>query len=230
MCGRYVTPDRASIERDFSLRPTEVDLFPLPRYNTAPTVQVPVLRHVAGDLRLRSMRWGLIPFFAKGVPNPKMTMHNARSETIQTSGAYRSPWKRSQRCIIPAKGFYEWHEDPVSGKHPFFIHDVEDHGFAFGGIWDSSTKADGTVIESCSIVTLKANPLLEHIHNAGANPGRMPLILPGERLRRWLTGSAEEAWEMVQPYPSEMMVAYQVKDRVNSVKNQGEDLLRPAAT
>lgn len=68
-----------------------------------------------------------------------------------------------------------------------------------------------------------------HIHNAGANPGRMPLILPGERLQRWFNGSVEEAWEMVQPYPAEMMVAYQVSDRVNSAKNQGADLLKAVA-
>lgn len=228
MCGRYVTPDQASIERDFSLRPTDLDLFPLPRYNVAPTVQVPVIREVAGERKLSSMRWGLVPFFAKGLPNPKMTMHNARSETMRTSGAYRGPWNRRQRCIIPAKGFYEWHTDEVAGKHPFFIHDVEDHGFAFGGLWDSSTKADGTVIESCSIVTLPANALLMHIHNAGANPGRMPLILPGERLQGWLNGPVDEAWEMVKPYAAGQMVAYQVGDKVNSSKNQGEDLLTPA--
>lgn len=53
------------------------------------------------------MRWGLIPFFAKGVPLKYSTI-NARVETVQTGASYRGPWKRGQRCLRIATGFYEW--------------------------------------------------------------------------------------------------------------------------
>jgi putative SOS response-associated peptidase YedK len=44
MCGRYVSPDEASIECEFTLVRTEWQ-FP-PSFNVAPTQQVPVIRRV----------------------------------------------------------------------------------------------------------------------------------------------------------------------------------------
>lgn len=235
MCGRYVTPDESAIEREWSLKPREAVLFPVARYNVAPTTSVPIIRRMEGELELRKVRWGLVPFFAKGIANPKYTMHNSRKETIAEAvgggkpGAYGGPWKRGQRCLIPALGFYEWHLDPVAGKHPQFIHDVEAPIFAFGGLYETSKAADGSVLESCTIITLPANDLMLHVHNTGDNPGRMPLIVPLEQREAWLTVGPAQAWEMLQPYPSGQMVAYRVSDAVNSAKNQGEDLLKPVA-
>ena len=105
MCGRYVSPDEASIEREFNLVHTEWQ-FP-PSFNVAPTQSVPVVRMVEGTRRGALMRWGLIPFFARGVP-PKYSTINARIETVQTAASYRGPWSRGQRCLVVARGFYEW--------------------------------------------------------------------------------------------------------------------------
>ena len=91
MCGRYVSPDEASIEREFTLVRTEWQ-FP-PSFNVAPTQQVPVIRLVDGEVRGTRLRWGLIPFFAKGEP-PKYSTINARIETVETAASYRGPWKR----------------------------------------------------------------------------------------------------------------------------------------
>jgi putative SOS response-associated peptidase YedK len=32
---------------------------------------------------------------------------NARTETVATTASFREPFK-SQRCLVPADGFYEW--------------------------------------------------------------------------------------------------------------------------
>jgi len=86
MCGRYVTKDQAAIERAFSI------VKPWWRfdasYNVAPSQQVPVVRSVAGEREGAMLRWGLIPFFAKGVP-PKYSTINARVETVETAASYR---------------------------------------------------------------------------------------------------------------------------------------------
>ena len=66
MCGRYVSPDEASIEREFNLVRQVQDIAPC--FNVAPTQMVPVLRTVDGTRKLDTLRWGLIPFFAKGEP------------------------------------------------------------------------------------------------------------------------------------------------------------------
>ena len=64
MCGRYVSPDEASIEREFNLVHQEWQ-FPA-SFNVAPTQQVPILRDVNGEFRGSTVCWGLIPFFARG--------------------------------------------------------------------------------------------------------------------------------------------------------------------
>jgi putative SOS response-associated peptidase YedK len=46
MCGRYVSPDEASIEREFN--PVHAEWQFPPCYNVAPTQQVPVVRGIDG--------------------------------------------------------------------------------------------------------------------------------------------------------------------------------------
>ena len=67
-------------------------------YNVAPSQQVPVVRRGADGTEGVMLRWGLVPFFAKGVA-PKYSTINARVETVETAASYRGPWKRGQRCI-----------------------------------------------------------------------------------------------------------------------------------
>jgi putative SOS response-associated peptidase YedK len=105
MCGRYVSPDEASIEREFNLVHQEWQ-FP-PSFNVVPTQQVPILREIHGERRGSTVRWGMIPFFARGEP-PKYSTINARIETVETAASYQGPWKRGQRCLQFATGFYEW--------------------------------------------------------------------------------------------------------------------------
>jgi putative SOS response-associated peptidase YedK len=123
MCGRYVFPDEASIEREFNLVRQEQNI--TPSYNVAPTQKVPVIRAVDGTRKLETLRWGLIPFFAKGEP-PKFSTINARTGTVETAASYRGPWKRGQRCLQIATGFFEWHLDEAGRKAPSFIH-LNDH-------------------------------------------------------------------------------------------------------
>ena len=224
MCGRYVTKDQAAMERAFSI------VKPWWRfetsYNVAPTQQVPVVRLGADDSEGVMVRWGLVPFFAKGVA-PKYSTINARIETVETAASYRGPWKRGQRCIQVAAGFYEWHLGSDGRKQPFFIHLADRDVFGFAALWDRSIAVDGTAIESCAHITMTANTLMRDVHNTGNNPHRMPAILRAEDHEAWLGGSTEEARAALAPYPSDLMVAYPVSTRVNSPKNNDNSLLTP---
>lgn len=222
MCGRYVSPDDATIEREFNLVRTEWQ-FP-PSYNVAPTQRVPIVRSIEGERRGALLRWGLIPFFAHGIA-PKYSTINARLETVQTAASYRGPWKRGQRCLVVASGFYEWQvQADGKTKLPFYIHVNDQDCFAFAGLWESSTTPTGERIESVTHITVPANSLLAEIHN---NRQRMPAILEKADRDAWLTGTPEEAWETLVPYPDDLMVAWRVGTRVNTPKNNDPTLIEP---
>jgi putative SOS response-associated peptidase YedK len=222
MCGRYVSPDDAAIEREFNLVRAEWT-FP-PSFNVAPTQLVPVVRILKGERVGSCLRWGLIPFFAKGEP-PKYSTINARVETLESAASYRGPWQRGQRCLQVAAGFYEWNLDDQGRKVPYYIQVIDQPVFAFAGLWDRSRKDDGSVIESCVHITLPGNELLQQIHNTGSNPHRMPAILKIEDRETWLKGTPEEARAVLKPYESRLMVAHEVSTRVNSPKNNDAALV-----
>ena len=222
MCGRYVSPDEASIEREFDLRRAEWK-FP-ENFNVAPTRPVPVVRVRAGEREGLLLRWGLIPFFAHGVA-PKYSTINARIETVRTSPVYRGPWNRAQRCLIVARGFYEWQvQADGNSKVPYFIHLNDQEIFGFAGLWEASRRAHGEPIESCVHLTMPANRLLSEIHNSKR---RMPAILAREDRDTWLAGTPEEAWSVLRPYPDEHMVAWPVSTRVNKPVNNDSRLIEP---
>jgi len=227
MCGRYVSPGESDLEREFSLIPRWERLEP--SFNVAPTQSVPVVRDTAGRNEGVKLRWGLVPFFAKGVP-PKYSTINARLETVETAASYRGPWKRGQRCLQIASGFYEWHLGADGRKVPYYIHLADRNVFGFAGLWDRSIGADGAALESCVHITMAANALMRDIHNTGNHPHRMPAILRAEDHDAWLRGTVEDARAALLPYPADLMVAYAVSTRVNAPKNNDPSLIKPLSS
>jgi putative SOS response-associated peptidase YedK len=222
MCGRYILAQIEKAERAFALG--HISWTFTASYNIAPTQNVPVVRLGADGAREGvMMRWGLIPFFAHGEP-PKYSTINATVEKIETGPSWRGPWKRGQRCILPASSFYEWHVNADATKQPFAIEVVDQPVFGFAGLWDRSVREDGTAVESCTIITLPASKLMAEIHNAKQ---RMPAILRAADRDAWLSGSAAEAKELLVQYPDELLHAYRVSARVNSPRNNDAGLLQP---
>jgi putative SOS response-associated peptidase YedK len=90
-------------------------------------------------------------------------------------------------------------------------------------------REDGVVIESCAHITMPANELMADIHNGGSHPQRMPAILRREDHEAWLEGTTAAARAALIPYPADLMVAHPVSTRVNSVHNNGPELIEPIA-
>lgn len=199
----------------------------VPNYNVAPTQQIPVIANHDGKRVLETMRWGLIPSWAKDIKIGNK-MINARSETITEKPSFRAAYKK-RRCVILADGFYEWKREGKS-KTPMRITMHDEGIFAMAGLWDSwkdKQDPDADWLTSCTIITAGPNELMEPIHN------RMPVILSDEARAMWLDHTSEEVshlTELLKPFPAASMKAYQVSDRVNNVRNQGEELIAPAAT
>jgi putative SOS response-associated peptidase YedK len=226
MCGRYVSPDEAAINREYAIDRRNSHLVlsdALERayeanFNTAPTDPVPVVRVVRnsdGTRESRLMRWGLIPFWARGLP-PKYATINATIEKLEIAPTWKDAWTRGQRCIMPCAGFYEWQlQEDGKTKQAFIIKPVEGETFALAGLWDRSIAANGEEILSCAVITMPANELMAQIHNQKAGKPlpleqrRMPAILQREDHDVWLHGRPEEAKAALRQYPSGMMVAWE---------------------
>src|SRR5215468_808060 len=222
MCGRYRLSRRKQIiEEYFETAPWDGDW--VPRFNVAPTQPVPVIRqHPNRTIReISSMRWGLVPHWAKA-PSIATGTINAKSETAATKPAFRDPLKL-RRCLIPADGFYEW-KRTVASKQPYCFEVREGELFAFAGLWDGWKDSNGQWVKTCSILTTLPNAVTATVHD------RMPVILDRERYELWLelgVSPVEVVSELLKPYDARWMRCYPVGSRVNYVGNDDEECSRP---
>lgn len=216
MCGRYRLTAVDRIRERLGLEDSEVEL--RPRYNIAPSQPVPIVRQFDG-LRILSMaRWGLVPHWAKDV-SIGYKMINARSETAIQKPAFKQSFAR-RRCLIPADSFYEWKKDGKV-KHAFNIGMKDDSVFAFAGLWDSWETPENLPLESCTILTTKANSLVSVLHD------RMPVIVPSEHYEAWLNAPASEASSLLLPFDPALMKQYEVSSFVNNPKNDSSECIVP---
>lgn len=213
MCGRYtLSSSGETVAEAFDLR--EVPQLQA-RFNIAPTQEVAAVRRLKADAdrRLDFLHWGLIPFWAKD-PGIGNRMINARSETAAEKPSFRNAIKK-RRCLVVADGFYEWKKAAEGPKQPFHIRMKDGRPFAFAGLWEH-WEGDEGVIDSCTLLTTKPNPLMAEVHD------RMPVILPPESYDLWLDPTMQKA-EQLEPlltsYPQEEMEAYPVSRFVNKPGN-----------
>jgi putative SOS response-associated peptidase YedK len=220
MCGRYDNLiAREAYKRVFNAQRLPQSNFP-PRYNIAPTDQIPIVRIDPrdGTRELTMARWGLVPWWVKQIP--KVPHINARAETAHETPLFREAFAK-RRALIPATGFYEW-QKRADGKQPYRFRTADLQPFAFAGLWEFA-RIEGQEVLSAAIIVGEANRLAGAIHD------RMPVILDPQDYDRWLDAATPIAdlRALLKPYPAERMQAYAVSRRVNSVKNDAEDLLTP---
>lgn len=221
MCGRYnLITDAAALIDFFELSeasPCE------PRYNIAPSQQVPAVREEGGKRRLVQLRWGLIPSWSTS-EKTGYSLINARAETLAQKPAFRSAFRR-RRCLIPATGFYEW-QARDGGKQPFHIRIGEGRLFAFAGLWERWQINEQAAIESCSIVVTDANRKLAPVHD------RMPVILDPADYPAWLdTAISDPAalQHLLRPCPEHWLFLYPISSKVNKPGNDDPDCIAPIA-
>jgi putative SOS response-associated peptidase YedK len=219
MCGRYVITSAPAVIRALFGYPEQPN-FP-PRYNVAPTQPVPIVRLAEGKRHFALVRWGFIPAWVKD-PKGFSLLINARAESVLDKPAFRNAVRR-RRCLIPADGFYEWHE--IGGrKQAFFVRRKDGHPFAFAGLWETWTGPNGEELETTAIVTTLANRTLSFLH------GRMPVILLPDAFDLWLDSAkvdAPTAAALLVPARDDLLEAYQVSPAVNRVANDSAALIAP---
>ncbi|MGX1807688.1 SOS response-associated peptidase [Nocardia sp. NPDC055321] len=242
MCGRYATttnPATLAVELD-ALDETGDTGFD-PNYNVAPTNQVltVVQRHDRdhpedpATLRVRAMRWGLIPPWTKtaepGVPVKGKPLFNARADKAATTASFRDAVKK-RRCLVPMDGWYEWVTEPggtgKAVKQPFFMSEADGGRLYMAGLWSVWRDRDqgdaARTLLSCTILTTDAVGELTKVHD------RMPLPMPREHWDAWLDPdhpAPEELLDTPAAAAVSNILIRPVPMLVNSVKNNGPELL-----
>src|SRR5215207_7721056 len=225
MCGRVVQasgPDQLGLKIVNAFEGPDnrtSSNFP-PRYNAAPSQELWVIRQhpATGARSLDMLRWGLIPYWSKQKPKPPPI--NAKAETVAKLPMFRDGYAR-RRCIMPIDAFFEW--KAIFGqkaKQPFAIGMKDRSPFGLAGLWENwKDPSTGEWVRTFCVITTNANELVAEIHD------RMPVILPPSAYDRWL-GLDPEPQDMLKPFPAELMSMWPVSTRVNTPKNDDEDLIR----
>jgi putative SOS response-associated peptidase YedK len=199
---------------------------------------------------LRVVRWGLVPFWAKD-PKIGSRMINARAETVDSKPAFRHAFKR-RRCLLPADGYYEWQrpdgtgstDEPGGGaraggansggdraggaKQPYFITRGDGLPLAFAGLyelWRDAALPDDherAWLWTATIITTSATDDLGKIHD------RMPMVIAPDRWSDWLDPACDDPADLMAllaPAASGGLISYPVSTAVNSVRNNGPQLI-----
>ena len=251
MCGRFAaTTDPARLAEEIgAVDETGSAGIRPPNYNVAPTTDIPaVARHDEPDRRagaqrpgvgdddpatrrIRLMRWGLLPPWAKagpdGAPQAKgPQLINARAETVTTSPAYRTAAKH-KRCLIPMDGYYEWKPNPDNPKRgrktPYYFFRPDGAPLMVAGLW-SVWRAEGASegLLTCTVITTDAVGEFAAVHD------RMPLSLAAADWDRWLDPDAPAPVGLLTEAPDVAVLAMrEVSTLVNNVANNGPELVDP---
>jgi putative SOS response-associated peptidase YedK len=257
MCGRYASArSRIELLEEFTVERDRVDEPLQADYNVAPTKPVYAVMtrqpraERDGDAQARSdqarsdqarpgpvrelrvVRWGLVPSWAKDA-SIGSRMINARSETVSEKPAFRNAFAR-RRCLLPADGYYEWQKPPAGTKgpkQPFFICRPDHSQLAFAGLYelwrDRSLPGEDPAawLWSAAIITTTAPDELGEIHD------RMPMVIDRSGWADWLdpvSTDASDVRALLAPAAATGLTSYPVSVAVNSVRNNGPELIEQA--
>ncbi len=223
MCGRIALNTPADILAEIFGLSIPSDYHP--RYNIAPTQDTLVI--CASDTGHESLmaRWGFIPSWRKADQKGPEPI-NARSETAATSLLFGSALK-SQRCIVPASGFYEW--QAVQGqkrKRPHVIKPVKTPVLALAGLWSRWQLQENESIDTFTILTCAPNETMKQIHH------RMPVILPPSAINPWLDPALDDVQtitKMLQPAPAASITTHEVSTWINSTAHDDPRCIEPVS-
>ena len=239
MCGRFnILTDAEALLSIFEIMNVDFELKAYThQYNISPSprntqineenaqklTQIPiVVGNKHGQKTMLSAIWPLVPLWA-GDCVPKYSTANARSETMTQKASFRNSWRKSQRCLIPASGFYEWQKLPDQPrKQPWHIYHTEQSVMSFAGLWEKGTNTEGESFVSCAIITTQANEMMSEIHNTNH---RMPVIIDPQFRELWLTGESQEAYSLAATYGDGSLKADRISTKINNPRYTKNDCI-----
>ena len=205
-----------------------------PRLNLAPTQNALVAVHEPGDIRLESMRWGLIPSWARD-KSIGAKLANARAETIDEKPSFRKPFQR-RRCLLPVDGYYEWESRP-GGKQPVYYSMRNGDLFCLAGLWETWMipeqvaepelpglgQAEVETLRTFTVITTTPNRLAKRVHD------RMPVIVHPADYGNWLSleSKAADLKRLLRPFNDEPMQEHYVTPLMNNPRFEVPECIEP---
>ena len=223
MCARYLmTFPRHALQKRFGVKGDSAAAQIRTGYNISPSSTVVSVIIVEGERRLVALRWGLIPSWSKDEKIASRTI-NAKAETLSSKPSFAAAYKK-RRCMIPANGFYEWRA--ISGKKTPYLISLKDNGlFGFAGLYEGWKAPDGSILETCTVITTEPNELIKPIHD------RMPAIVAPDDESDWLDISRYDEGRLrniLRPYPDQLMECVEVSSFVNNPRHDGAECVKRA--
>lgn len=225
MCGRYaLSAEISDIAQEFSTNSAPELSLPAD-WNIKPTNDVYIIKNQAIEIA----SWGMIAHWSKSddeAAKSQSSAINARSESVHEKPTFKSAF-RSNRCLLPATGYYEWASElgKYKTKQPIYISRDDNKLLAFTGIFQSWTSPSGRVIQSVSIITRQAVGQLALVHS------RMPVFLPRDRWADWMNPKINDVAKirslMDIPNPDANLGFHPVSSAVNSITGSGPELIEP---
>jgi putative SOS response-associated peptidase YedK len=167
--------------------------------------------------------WGLIPSWVKDeayARSIRTKTFNARAESLFEKPSFRHIAQK-QKCLVLTNGFYEW-QTREKAKQPYYIGLKNEEAFALAGLYDRwLNRETGEVLNTFTVITTQANPMMEVIHNSKK---RMPVIIrPGEE-GAWVdrTISMEKTFSFLKPFDEKLMFAEEIDKSLFSHEKSGD--------
>lgn len=205
MCGRIsFSFSRADLLETYAWLRDAPDLEP--RYNVAPTDPILAVGVSGADV----VRWG--------IDGRKGGLFNLRSETALARPYYKDRLLGA-RVVVPASHFYEWRV--VDGRRlPVAVSRQDGKSLHLAGLrgrWENRPAA--------TVLTTLPNAEIEALHD------RMPVVLSDDDAATWVLEelSLAQVAEFLRPSPDGWLRLTPASSLVNNVRNQGPELLDPAA-
>jgi putative SOS response-associated peptidase YedK len=194
-----------------------------PAYNLGPYQPIlAILQKPGAEGRFGMMlQWGL----ARPSSDPRYLQKRhvyARAETALSRLSFQGGVK-NHRCLVPVNGYYEWRETGY-GKQPHYIQAVDRRPLLIAAIWERCISPQQTIIESCALLTTRANRDVMAIHD------RMPLIVQPADASLWLDPEIrdpDQLARLLRPCPDRTLNAHPVSEAINQLDCRGPELIEP---
>lgn len=181
MIDRYsITASAEQISERFSV---DVPEFYKAHYNASPTQLLPVITSATPE-GVSLFYWGTAPEWAKNKTVSEKLI-NFRAEQFPEKPMLKKSL-RTQRCIVPADGFYGWKKVGKKTSIPFRFVMKSQGIFSFPALWEEFEDTDGHPIQTFAVITVAADQAVNSVQE------RMPLILNRQTEKIWLNKDSEE--------------------------------------